>query len=78
MLILARCDKAGRVDDPWDRGFTPVGPRDVSAPAESQVIGISGLRAVGYTLGFIVGADGFELGPCPSNPDVLPISPWLE
>jgi hypothetical protein len=51
MLILARCDKAGRVDDPWDRGFTPVGPRDVSAPAESQVIGISGLRAVGYTLG---------------------------
>ena len=50
MLILARCDKAGGVDDPWDRGSLG-GPRDVSAPAKSQVIGISGLRAVGYTLG---------------------------
>ena len=52
---LARCDKARRVGDPWDRGSLQVihlgGLRDVSAPAESQVSGISGLRAVGYTLG---------------------------
>jgi hypothetical protein len=46
--------------------------------AESQVIGISGLRAVGYTLGFIMAADGFEPGPGLGNPDVLPISPWLK
>ena len=41
MLILARCDKAGRVDDPWDRGSLRW-DWDVSTPAESQVIGISG------------------------------------
>jgi hypothetical protein len=58
--------------------FHPDGGCVVLALVESQVLGISNLRVVGYTLGFIVVADGFERGPCLGNPDVLPISPWLK
>jgi hypothetical protein len=57
MLILVRRDKAGRVDDPWDIGlqgslrWTFDGPRDVSAPAKSQVIGISACGLLDILLG---------------------------
>jgi hypothetical protein len=48
--MLARCDKAIRVDNPWDRGPLRWASRCPDL-AKSQVIGISGLWDVGYTLG---------------------------
>jgi hypothetical protein len=48
---------------------------DISALAESQVIDISDLRIVEYTLEFIMTTSRFEPESDPDNFDVLSISP---
>jgi hypothetical protein len=46
--------------------------KDLIVTPSMFVKNLSGLRVVGYTLGFIVVANGFER-PCPNNPAVLSI-----
>jgi hypothetical protein len=48
--MLARCDKARRVDAPWIKVHSGVS-RDASVLAKSQIIDISCLQTTRYTLG---------------------------
>jgi hypothetical protein len=71
--MLARCDKARRVDAPWDRGSTPVGFGTSRPLLSHKFPARHWLAAVGTSLGVIVAANRFEPRPRLGNPGELSI-----